>query len=46
MYIDRPRHKKIIDELKDLNVKLNLLQMEMYLVHYMFQIQNIMLICF
>ena len=44
--LDRPRHKKIIDKLKDLNVKLNLLLMVMYLVHYMFQILNIMLICF
>ena len=43
--LDRPRHKIIIDKLKDLNVILNLLQMEIFWVHYMFLTPSIMLIC-
>ena len=31
--LDRPRHKKIIDELVRMKVKMRLIQMEMYLEH-------------
>ena len=43
--LDRPRHKKIIDELKDLDVKIKLILMATYLVHYLFLNQSTMLIC-
>ena len=32
--LDRPRHKSIINDLRDIGVKLNLSQMEMYQVHF------------
>ena len=42
--LDRPRHKKIIDELRELNVKIKLITDGDVLGHSTFQTQNIMLI--
>ncbi len=44
--LDRPRHKKIIEKLKDLNVNIKLITDGDVLVHYMFLIQSTTLTCF